>query len=157
MAELIFLKIGNPEGGKTICEFTLNWYIRAALPKNSDTLSVNSAIHISPCQKSAIAKRPLQEETDPWAKGIMRGKQRQLDEIFSSSVSQEELSSAAKWLNGICDQAHCRAHSFLITQHCISYSRARERDEGPYPASITIHLAIRPKLDTIFMPGRETC
>ena len=46
MAKYFFLKFGNPLGIKTICEFALNWYLRAALAKNSGTLCVNSAI---PC------------------------------------------------------------------------------------------------------------
>ena len=41
---IFFLKFGNPVGIKIICEFTLNWYLRAALAKNSGTLCVNSAI-----------------------------------------------------------------------------------------------------------------
>ena len=33
MTKYYFWKLGNPEGVKAICEFTLNWYLRAALPK----------------------------------------------------------------------------------------------------------------------------
>ena len=44
MAKDINLKFGNPVGIKTICEFTLNWYLRAALAKNSGILCVNSAM-----------------------------------------------------------------------------------------------------------------
>ena len=40
----MFWKLGNPEGVKAICEFTLNWYLRAALDKSCGTLLVNPAM-----------------------------------------------------------------------------------------------------------------